>query len=122
MKVYPLEDRVVIKQMEAKKETESGLAIPETAQRKPSKGVIVAIGPGKPGNDTPIGYMINHEFHAATIGLKIGAEDRVVPVYTRAFKEGDVVFFAAFAGSKIDIDGVEHLVMRFTDLISIETE
>lgn len=122
MKVYPLEDRVVIRQMEAKKELESGIIIPDTAQRKPAKGVIVAVGPGKPGKDAPIGYMINNVFHPAGIGLNVQAEDRIVPVYTRAIKEGDVVHFAQFAGSKIDINGTEHLVMRVTDLITILDE
>ncbi len=120
MKAYPLEDRVIILQMEAKTETEEGIIIPETAQRKPAKGTVVSVGPGKADKGPPIGYFINDVFHPAMVGLHISTDDRIVPVYTQAIKKGDVVFFAQYSGARIDINGVEHLVMRTTELISRE--
>lgn len=57
MNLKPLEDRVVILQDEAIKETATGIAIPDTAQQKPKMGTIVAVGPGKP--NYPMAVMVD---------------------------------------------------------------
>ena len=55
--IKPLEDRIVIKQVEAEQTTASGLVIPDTAKEKPQEGVVVAVGPGRiddNGNRVPL--------------------------------------------------------------------
>ena len=47
MKINPLHDRVVIKRLDAEEKTAGGIYIPDTAAEKPSKGEVVAVGPGK---------------------------------------------------------------------------
>lgn len=118
MNIIPFEDRVVILQDEAEKQTEAGLFIPDTAQKKPSKGTVISVGPGKADKGAPVGYMLNDTFFHSLDGKEIKSEDRIVPVYTMNIKEGDKVLFAKFAGVPFPIDGVEHLVVRVSDLIA----
>ena len=47
MKLKPLNDRVLVKRLESEEKTAGGLYIPDTAKEKPSKGQVVAVGPGK---------------------------------------------------------------------------
>lgn len=93
MKLTPLNDRVLVKRLDSEEKTASGLYIPDTAQEKPSKGQVVAVGPGKATDD---GKVI-----AMTV------------------KEGDSVLFSKYAGTEIQIDGVEHLVMREDDILAV---
>ena len=51
--IKPLEDRIVIKQVEAEQTTASGLVIPDTAKEKPQEGVVVAVGPGRIDDNRP---------------------------------------------------------------------
>lgn len=92
MNLVPLEDRVVVQVMEQEEKTSSGIVLPDTAQEKPQKGVIVAVGPGKYNEDG----------------------DELIPM---PVKKGDVVVFAKYAGTEIKLDGEEYLVMRASDLI-----
>jgi chaperonin GroES len=93
MKLKPLNDRVLVKRLEVEEKTAGGIYIPDSAKEKPSKGEIVAAGPGKLDD--------NGERVAMTA------------------KVGDVVLFAKYAGSEIAIDGEECLVMREDDLLAI---
>lgn len=52
--IKPLADRVIIKQAEAEEKTQSGIIIPDTAQEKPQKGEVVAVGPGKKDEPTTV--------------------------------------------------------------------
>ena len=57
-KIRPLEDRVVIKQIEAEEKTAGGIVLPDTAKEKPQRGKVLAVGPGKlldSGERAPIG-------------------------------------------------------------------
>jgi chaperonin GroES len=93
MNLKPLNDRVLVKRLESEEKTAGGLFIPDTAKEKPSKGEVVAAGPGKLGDDgkrTPL-----------------------------AVKAGDAVLFNKYAGTEIKIDGVEHLVMREDDILAV---
>ena len=118
MKLIPFEDRVTIIQDDAKAQLESGLFIPETSQRKPSQGTVDTVGPGKPGQGTPIGYFLNDEFLPSLNGRTISAQDRVVPVYTTPIKEGDRVLFSQHAGVKFTLNEQEYIVMRPSDIIA----
>ncbi|MBG3876557.1 MAG: co-chaperone GroES [Desulfovibrio sp.] len=93
MNLKPLNDRVLVKRLETEEKTAGGLFIPDTAKEKPSRGEVVAAGPGKVAED---GKLI-----AMTV------------------KKGDTVLFSKYAGTEIKLDGVEHLVMREDDILAI---
>ncbi|MEG6505894.1 co-chaperone GroES [Nitratidesulfovibrio sp. 1201_IL3209] len=93
MNLKPLNDRVLVKRLESEEKTAGGLFIPDTAKEKPSRGEVVAAGPGKVAED---GKLI-----AMTV------------------KKGDTVLFSKYAGTEIKLDGVEHLVMREDDILAI---
>jgi chaperonin GroES len=85
MAFKPLGDRVLIKVEEAEKKTASGLFIPDNAQEKTQKGVVVAVGTDKD----------------------------VITV-----KVGDKVLYDQYAGTKVKIDAVEHLIVKFSDILA----
>lgn len=93
MSLKPLNDRVLVKRLESEEKTAGGLYIPDTAKEKPSRGEIVAVGPGKHADD---GKLIS-----------------------MAVKTGDLVLFNKYAGTEVKLDGVEHLVMREDDILAI---
>ncbi len=93
MKVKPLHDRVIVKRVEEEEKTKGGIIIPDTAKEKPVEGEIMAVGDGKVADD----------------GKKIALE----------VKAGDKVLFGKYAGTEIQIDGEEHLIMREDDIIAI---
>jgi chaperonin GroES len=91
-KINPFADRVVVEAAPAETMTASGLYIPETAQEKPQKGTVVAVGPGKYADLT--GNLI-------PLNVKIG----------------DQVLYGKYSGQEITIDGKEYLIMRESDII-----
>ena len=93
MKIRPLHDRVIVKRIEEEETTKGGIIIPDTAKEKPSEGKIVAVGKGK--------VLDNGEVQALEV------------------KKGDKVLFGKYAGTEINIDGVEHLIMREDDIIAV---
>ncbi len=93
MAVKPLEDRVLIKPMEAETKTASGLYIPETAKEKPIRGEVVAAGPGKRLDNGQRGTM--------------------------SVKIGDTVVFGKYAGTEVEIKGTKHLIMRENELLGV---
>ncbi|MFB1023520.1 MAG: co-chaperone GroES [Vicingaceae bacterium] len=86
--VKPLADRVLVEPAAAEEKTAGGIIIPDTAKEKPQKGIIVAVGKGKP--DEPM-----------------------------TVKEGDTVLYGKFAGTEINIEGKDYLIMRESDLFAI---
>ena len=93
MKIKPLNDRVLVLREDEKQKSAGGIIIPDTAKEKPQRGKIVAVGPGKMGDD----------------GKRISME----------VKKGDPVLFAKYAGTDIKLEGVEHVIMREEDILSI---
>lgn len=93
MKLQPLNDRVLVKRLESEEKTAGGLYIPDTAKEKPSRGQVVAAGPGKLADD----------------GKRTAL----------AVKAGDQVLFNKYAGTEVKLDGIEHLVMREDDILAI---
>ena len=93
MKVKPLHDRVIVKRTEEEETTKGGIIIPDAAKEKPIEGKIVAVGNGKAQED----------------GKRIPLD----------VKEGDVVLFGKYAGTEIQINGEEHLIMREDDIVAI---
>jgi chaperonin GroES len=93
MKIRPLNDRVIVRRMEEEQKTAGGIIIPDTAKEKPQEGKIIAIGPGKRGDD----------------GKRIPPD----------LKEGDRILFSKYAGTEIKIDGVEHVFMKEDDILGV---
>ncbi len=96
MKIRPLHDRVIVKRIDEEKKTASGIVIPDSAAEKPDQGEIMAVGPGKRGDDG-----------------KLIAPD---------VKVGDRVLFGKYAGSTVKVDGDELLVMREEDIMGVVTK
>ena len=82
--IKPLEDRIVIKQVDAEQTTASGLVIPDTAKEKPQEGEVVAVGPGRfddNGNRVPMDVAVgNHVLYSKYGGteVKFGADEYLV--------------------------------------------
>lgn len=93
MSFKPLNDRVLVKRLESEEKTAGGLFIPDTAKEKPSRGEVIAAGPGKSDDS-----------------------GKRVPMSVKA---GDIVLFNKYAGTEIKLDGEEHLVMREDDILAI---
>ena len=92
MKVKPLADRVLVKVEEGETKTTGGIIIPQTAQEKTQTGVVVAVGPGKE--------------------TEKGKEPITVSV-------GQKVMYDKYAGTQVKIDGVEHLIVKMSDIIAV---
>ena len=93
MSVKPLEDRVLVKPIEAETRTASGIFLPESAKEKPMQGKVVAVGPGK--------LLDNGE--------------RVKPTV----KKGDTVVFGKYAGTEVEIKNVTHMILRESELLGL---
>lgn len=92
-KIKPLDDRVVLEVLEQAEKTRGGIFLPDTAKEKPQQGKIVATGPGK--------VLDTGERGAMTV------------------KKGDVVIFAKYSGTEVEVDGKELLIMRESDLLAV---
>ena len=91
--VRPLEDRVLVKPLEAETKTASGLFLPETAKEKPQEGKVIAIGTGKRDDN---GKLIPFEV-----------------------KKGDRVLISKYGGTEIKVDGKDYLIMREDDILGV---
>ena len=91
-KIRPLEDRVVIKQIEAEEKTAGGIVLPDTAKEKPQRGKVLSVGPGK----------LLDNGSRAEIGLK----------------EGDEVLFGKYSGTDLKVEGEEIKILRETDILA----
>ncbi|CAL9529658.1 10 kDa chaperonin [Nocardiopsis dassonvillei] len=90
----PLEDRVVVKALEAEQTTASGLVIPDTAKEKPQEGEVLAVGPGRWDDEG----------------------DKRIPLDV---KVGDVVLYSKYGGTEVKYDGEEYLVLSARDLLAV---
>ena len=88
----PLGDRVVIKPLEKEEVTKGGLVLPDTAREKPQEGEVVAVGPGRVGDD----------------GKRIPME----------VKAGDKVVYSKYAGTEFKEDDEEYLIVRESDILA----
>ena len=94
MKIRPLHDRVLVKRIDPEETTSAGgIIIPDTAKEKPQEGKVIAVGPGK----------VNEK--GERVAMEVKANDRVL--------------FGKYSGNEIQIDGVEHLIMREDDILGI---
>jgi chaperonin GroES len=93
MKLRPLQDRVLIRRVEAEAKTSGGIFIPDTAQEKPMEGEVVAVGPG--------------------------ARDEHGKLYPLDVKSGDRVLFGKWSGTEVKLDGEELMIMKESDIMGI---
>jgi chaperonin GroES len=86
MKLVPLEDRVVIKQLEAEETTKSGIVLPNQAKEKPQEAEVVAVGPGSKEvkMEVKVGYKVIYSKYAGT-EVKLEGEEYII------VKQGDIL-------------------------------
>ena len=88
VKVQPLADRVLVEAAAAEEKTAGGIIIPDTAQEKPQRGKVIAVGTGK--KDEPM-----------------------------TVKVGDTVLYGKYAGTELNVEGKDYLIMRESDIFAI---
>jgi len=93
MKIRPLADKILIKRLEAQNVTKGGIVLPDSAQEKPRRGKVLAVGDGKLLDD----------------GSR--AEFQV--------KLGDEVLFSSYGGTEINVDGEEIMIMEESDILAV---
>jgi len=92
MKIQPLGDKIVLKQLESEEKTKSGIVLPDTAKEKPQEGEVIAVGTGK---------IID--------GKKVPLEVKV----------GDKVLYKKYGPDEVKIDGEEYLILSEEDILAI---
>src|SRR5438132_2562272 len=93
MKVVPVNDKIVVKRVEAEEKTAGGIVLPDTAKEKPKQGKILSLGDGK-----------------------LLENGKRVPFQV---KEGDRVLFSSYAGNEVTLDGEEFLIMTEEDILAV---
>ena len=93
MSLRPLHDRVLVKPLESDTKTAGGIIIPDTAQEKPQEGKVVAVGPGKRGDDGSVTPM--------------------------DVKKGDRVLYGKWSGTEVKIDGEDMMIMSESDIMGV---
>ncbi len=91
MKLVPLGDRVVLKQLEAEETTKSGIVLPGNAQEKPQQAEVIAVGPG---------------------GIIDGKEVKM------EVEVGDKVIYSKYAGTDVKLENEEFIVVRQNDIVA----
>ena len=92
MKIRPLQDRVIVLRVDEEAKTAGGIIIPDTAKEKPQRGTVLAVGPGKVENGTKVDMTVSEE---------------------------DTVLYGKYAGTEIQLDGEDVLIMRESDILGI---
>ena len=92
MKLVPLGDKIVLKQLEAEETTKSGIALPGQAKEKPQEAEVIAVGPG---------------------GIIDGKEVKM------QVKEGDKVIYSKYAGTEVELEGEEYIIVKQNDILAI---
>lgn len=91
--IKPLEDRIVVRQVEAEQTTASGLVIPDTAKEKPQEGEVIAVGPGRVddnGNRVPLDVAV-----------------------------GDKIIFSKYGGTEVSHGGEDLLILSARDVLAV---
>ncbi len=93
MKIRPLQDRILVKRVQEEEKTKGGIIIPDTAKEKPQEGKVVSVGKGK-----------------------LNEDGKVQPLDV---KKGDRILFSKYAGTEVNIEGEEHLIIREDDVLGV---
>ena len=92
--IKPLEDRIVVKPLDAAQTTASGLVIPDTAKEKPQEGEVLAVGPGRFDDDG----------------------EKRIPLDV---KVGDTVLYSKYGGTEVKYSGEEYLILSARDVLAV---
>ena len=92
-KIKPINDKVLVKRLEAESKTAGGIVLPDNAKEKPREGKVIALGSGRVGKD---GKRIDFQV-----------------------KEGDRVIFSSYAGTEVKVSGDEFLILGEDDILAI---
>ena len=91
--IRPLQDRIIVKRIDAEEKTVGGIYIPDTAKEKPEEGEVIAVGKGK--------RLESGEIQALDL------------------KQGDRILFSKYGGTDVKIDGEDYLIMREDDVLGV---
>ncbi len=92
--IKPLEDRILVKPLDAEQTTASGLVIPDTAKEKPQEGEVLAVGAGRWDEDG----------------------EKRIPLDV---KVGDKVLYSKYGGTEVKFDNEEYLILSARDVLAI---
>ncbi|GIW71827.1 MAG: 10 kDa chaperonin [Planctomycetota bacterium] len=92
-KIRPLNDKIVVKRLEAEEKTKGGIVLPDTAKEKPREGRVISVGEGK---------LLKNGQRAP---LSVKANDRVI--------------FSSYAGTEVKLEGEEYLILSEDDVLAI---
>ena len=92
MKLVPLGDKIVLKQLEAEEPTKSGIVLPGQAKEKPQEAEVIAVGPG---------------------GVVDGKE------VVMQVKVGDKVIYSKYAGTDVELEGEKYIIVKQNDILAI---
>ena len=92
MKLIPLGDKVIIKQLAAEETTKSGILLPSQSQEKPQEAEVIAVGPGGNIDGKEVTMMV---------------------------KEGDRVIYTKFAGTEVKFDNEKYIIIKQSDILAI---
>ena len=94
LKLKPLADRVIVRQSEAEEKTKSGILLPDAAREKPTKGKVVAVGPGK---------MDEKSGKRMELGVRVN----------------ETVYYGKYSGTDVEIDGEKFVILRESDILGV---
>jgi chaperonin GroES len=92
--IKPLEDRILVKPLDAEQTTASGLVIPDTAKEKPQEGEVLAVGPGRWDEDG----------------------EKRIPLDVSI---GDKVLYSKYGGTEVKYQGEEYLILSARDVLAV---
>ena len=93
MKLKPLQDRVIVKQSEAETKTASGIVLPDSAKEKPTRGKVIAVGPGK----------LDDKGKAMELGVRTG----------------DTIYYGKYSGTDVEVDGEKFVILRESEILGV---
>jgi len=93
MKLKPLADRVIVKQSDAETKTASGIVLPDSAKEKPTKGKVIAVGPGK----------LDDKGKPMELGVRVN----------------DTVYYGKYSGTDVEVNGEKFVILRESDILGV---
>ena len=93
MKLKPLQDRVIVRQQEAEEKTASGILLPDAAKEKPTKGKVIAAGPGK----------LSEKGKPMELSVRVG----------------DIVWYGKYTGTDVEVNGEKFVILRESDILGV---
>jgi len=93
LNIKPLDDRIVVEPADAEEKTAGGIVLPDSAKEKPSRGTVKAAGPGKVLESGERGAM--------------------------SVKVGDEVFYGKYSGTNVEVNGVEYVILKESDVLAV---